>query len=59
MQLNPLDIIQSDAEDEIQILLLHLAMLMLATILRNKSNALSKQEGEKLFKLCLTTEKQD
>ncbi|CAG8706749.1 7149_t:CDS:2, partial [Racocetra persica] len=42
-----------------QILLLHPAMLRLAISLQYKPDAISKQEDEKLLKLCLTTEERD
>ncbi|CAG8722301.1 14217_t:CDS:2, partial [Cetraspora pellucida] len=59
MQIDLSNIIQSDAEDEIVNPLEVLTMLSLATSLRNKSDAASKWEGEKLLKLCLTTEEQE
>ncbi|CAG8667137.1 2215_t:CDS:2 [Cetraspora pellucida] len=34
-------------------------MLMLVTSLRNKTDAISRREGEKLLKLCLTAEEQE
>ncbi|CAG8613319.1 17172_t:CDS:2, partial [Cetraspora pellucida] len=55
--------IQTDVENEDEMVnpleVLTDSMLTLATSLRNKLDAASKREGEKLMKLCLTTEEQE
>ncbi|CAG8464315.1 8800_t:CDS:2 [Cetraspora pellucida] len=51
MQIDSSDIVQSDAEDEI--------VNPLEVLTDCKTRAASKREGEKLLKLCLTTEEQD